>query len=115
MEKAEIRFIDEVIRRHPKSRQPSVTGNCQTGWALAMLLADRPGTTGPIVLNGSPLSYWAGIEGKDTMRYLGGLVGGIWLVYPWGYVVLIQGCNPLFMKCVGQALLLIHPSPLSTI
>lgn len=79
VEKAEIQFIDEVIRRHPKSRQPSVTGNCQAGWALAMLSADRPGTTGPLVLNGSPLSYWAGIEGKDTMRYLGGLVGGIWL------------------------------------
>ncbi len=79
VEKAEMRFIDEVISRHPRSRRPSVTGNCQAGWAMAMLSADRPGTTGPIVLNGSPLSYWAGIEGKDTMRYLGGLVGGIWL------------------------------------
>ncbi len=79
VEKAEIQFIDEVTRRHPRSRRPSVTGNCQAGWAMAMLSADRPGTTGPIVLNGSPLSYWAGIEGKDTMRYLGGLLGGIWL------------------------------------
>lgn len=79
VEKAEIKFIDEVVRRHPKARRPSVTGNCQAGWALAMLSADRPGVTGPIVFNGSPLSYWAGIEGKDTMRYMGGLLGGIWL------------------------------------
>ncbi|NOY68928.1 MAG: DUF3141 domain-containing protein [Deltaproteobacteria bacterium] len=79
VEKAEIAFIDEVIRRHPNSRKPSVTGNCQAGWALAMLSADRPGTTGPIVFNGSPLSYWAGIEGKDVMRYLGGLLGGVWV------------------------------------
>ncbi len=79
VEKAEIKFIDEVVRRHPKARRPSVTGNCQAGWALAMLSADRPGTTGPIVFNGSPLSYWAGIDGKDTMRYMGGLLGGIWL------------------------------------
>jgi len=79
VEKTEIAFIDEVIRRHPNSRKPSVTGNCQAGWALAMLSADRPGTTGPIVFNGSPLSYWAGIEGKDVMRYMGGLLGGVWL------------------------------------
>lgn len=79
VERTEIAFIDEVIRRHPNSRKPSVTGNCQAGWALAMLSANRPGTTGPIVFNGSPLSYWAGIEGKDVMRYLGGLLGGVWL------------------------------------
>ena len=79
VEKTEIAFIDEVIRRHPHSSKPSVTGNCQAGWALAMLSANRPGTTGPIVFNGSPLSYWAGIEGKDVMRYLGGLLGGVWV------------------------------------
>jgi len=79
VERTEIAFIEEVARRHPRSRKPSVTGNCQAGWALAMLSADRPGTTGPIVFNGSPLSYWAGIEGKDVMRYLGGLLGGVWL------------------------------------
>ena len=28
---------------------------------------------------GSPLSYWAGVRGKNPMRYLGGLLGGTWL------------------------------------
>jgi hypothetical protein len=79
VEETQIAFIEEVARRHPHSAKPSVAGNCQAGWALAILAADRPGTTGPIVLNGSPLSYWAGLEGKDTMRYLGGMLGGVWV------------------------------------
>lgn len=79
VEASEVAFIEEVVRRHPKAPKPTVVGNCQAGWALVMLSAGKPGTTGPIVLNGSPLSYWAGIAGKDTMRYLGGLVGGTWV------------------------------------
>ena len=31
------------------------------------------------MLAGSPLSYWAGVHGKNPMRYLGGLLGGTWL------------------------------------
>jgi hypothetical protein len=30
------------------------------------------------LLAGSPLSYWAGVAGKNPMRYLGGLLGGSW-------------------------------------
>jgi len=80
VEKAEIRFIEEVARRHPNSEKPTVIGNCQAGWAVALLGADRPDLTGPLVLNGAPLSYWAGVKGKNPMRYAGGLLGGIWLV-----------------------------------
>ncbi len=76
---AQIRFIEEVKKRHPKAPEPAVIGNCQAGWAVALLSADRPDVTGPLVLNGSPLSYWAGVEGKNPMRYRGGLYGGIWL------------------------------------
>ena len=39
----------------------------------------RPDLAGPIILAGSPLSYWAGVRGKSPMRYLGGLLGGTWL------------------------------------
>jgi pimeloyl-ACP methyl ester carboxylesterase len=80
VEKAEIRFIEEVARLHPKAEKPAVIGNCQAGWAVALLGADRPDLTGPLVLNGSPLSYWSGIQGKNPMRYAGGLLGGIWLI-----------------------------------
>jgi len=79
IEKAEIRFVEEVSRRHPKAEKPVLIGNCQAGWAVALLGADRPDLTGPLVLNGAPLSYWAGVQGKNPMRYAGGLLGGIWL------------------------------------
>lgn len=79
VEKAEIRFIEEVARLHPKAGKPAVIGNCQAGWAVALLGADRPDLTGPLVLNGAPLSYWSGVQGKNPMRYAGGLWGGIWI------------------------------------
>jgi tellurite resistance protein len=55
-----------------------VIGNCQGGWAVMMLGASEPAVTGPLVINGAPLSYWAGKRGTNPMRYLGGLVGGVW-------------------------------------
>ncbi|WP_035277665.1 DUF3141 domain-containing protein [Desulforegula conservatrix] len=76
---AEIKFIEEVVRRHPKSPPPSIIGNCQAGWAAAIVAADRPDIAGPLILNGAPLSYWAGIEGTNPMRYRGGLLGGVWI------------------------------------
>ena len=79
VEKAEIRFVEAVARRHPSSEKPALIGNCQAGWAVALMGADRPDLTGPLVLNGSPLSYWSGVQGKNPMRYAGGLLGGIWL------------------------------------
>ena len=79
VEKAEIRFVEEVSRRHPAADKPALIGNCQAGWAVALLGADRPDLTGPLVLNGAPLSYWSGVQGKNPMRYAGGLLGGIWI------------------------------------
>jgi Protein of unknown function (DUF3141) len=32
-----------------------------------------------MVIAGAPLSYWAGVRGKNPMRYSGGLLGGSWL------------------------------------
>ncbi len=80
VEKAEARFIEEVAALHPDSSKPAVIGNCQAGWAVALLGADRPDLTGPLVLNGTPLSYWSGVRGKNPMRYAGGLLGGMWLL-----------------------------------
>lgn len=81
IEKAEELFVQEVSRRHPEAPPPTVIGNCQAGWAAALLGARRPGISGPLVLAGSPLSYWAGEVGFNTMRYRGGLFGGSWLTY----------------------------------
>lgn len=78
---AELRFVREIVGRHPKSPKPALIGNCQGGWAVMGLAAIDPEITGPLVLNGAPLSYWAGVHGKNPMRYLGGLVGGSWPAY----------------------------------
>jgi len=76
---AEAAFIEEVARRHPRALgKPAVIANCQAGWQTAIMAATRPDLPGPILLAGSPLSYWAGVRGKNPMRYLGGLLGGTW-------------------------------------
>ena len=77
---AEARFVDEVVARHPNAEgKPCLIGNCQAGWQIMMMSAIHPEHVGPIMLAGSPLSYWAGVHGKNPMRYLGGLLGGTWL------------------------------------
>jgi Protein of unknown function (DUF3141) len=77
---AEAAFTEKVIALHPRADgKPCVIGNCQAGWAVMMLAAVRPELFGPIIVAGSPLSYWAGVRGKNPMRYSGGLLGGSWL------------------------------------
>ncbi len=73
-------FLEKVIALHPDAEgKPCVIGNCQAGWAVMMLAAMRPELFGPIIIAGSPLSYWAGLKGGSPMRYSGGLLGGSWL------------------------------------
>jgi pimeloyl-ACP methyl ester carboxylesterase len=74
------RFVEQVARRHPGKR-PVLYGNCQAGWAITLLAADCQGLVGPAVLNGSPLSYWAGESGVNPARLAGGLLGGAWLAH----------------------------------
>jgi pimeloyl-ACP methyl ester carboxylesterase len=78
--RAEAIFLEKVIALHPDADgKPCVIGNCQAGWAVMMLAAVRPELFGPLIVAGSPLSYWAGVRGKNPMRYSGGLLGGSWL------------------------------------
>lgn len=74
------RFVEEVSARHDGAA-PVLYGNCQAGWAVTLLAAHCEGLAGPVVLNGSPLSYWAGEEGVNPMRVTGGLLGGAWLAH----------------------------------
>jgi pimeloyl-ACP methyl ester carboxylesterase/tellurite resistance protein len=76
---AQIKFIEKVRELHPEAPRPAIIGNCQGGWAAALVGAERPDLVGPMVFNGSPLSYWGGVEGINPMRYLGGLMGGTWI------------------------------------
>lgn len=77
---AEAIFLEKVIALHPDTDgKPCVIGNCQAGWAVLMVAAIRPELFGPLIIPGSPLSYWAGVEGQNPMRYTGGLAGGSWV------------------------------------
>jgi pimeloyl-ACP methyl ester carboxylesterase len=80
---AERQFVHRVRALHPNAPKPAIVGNCQGGWAAMMLAAANPDDTGPIVINGAPMSYWGGAwqegEGDNPMRYAGGLLGGTWL------------------------------------
>ncbi len=80
---AEQQFVHRVRELHPDSPKPVLIGNCQGGWAAMMLAASDPEDTGPIVINGAPMSYWGGAwqagEGDNPMRYAAGLLGGTWL------------------------------------
>lgn len=78
--RAEAIFLEKVATLHPEADgKPCVIGNCQAGWAIMMVAAIRPELFGPIIIAGSPLSYWAGVQGRYPMRYSGGLLGGSWL------------------------------------
>ncbi|RPI46509.1 MAG: DUF3141 domain-containing protein [Betaproteobacteria bacterium] len=79
---AEEEFVRKVRQLHPDSPKPVIVGNCQGGWAAMMLASSNPEDTGPVVINGAPMSYWGGAwsegEGDNPMRYAGGLAGGTW-------------------------------------
>lgn len=80
---AEQHFVHKIRQLHPDSPKPVLIGNCQGGWAAMMVAASDPKETGPIVINGAPMSYWGGAwsqgEGDNPMRYAAGLLGGTWL------------------------------------
>ncbi|MCC8404044.1 DUF3141 domain-containing protein [Paraburkholderia sp. MMS20-SJTN17] len=80
---AEQQFVKKVRSLHPDSAKPAIIGNCQGGWAAMMLASSSAEDTGPIVINGAPMSYWSGSwsegAGDNPMRYAGGLLGGTWL------------------------------------
>jgi hypothetical protein len=78
--RAEAIFVQDVAAQHLEAEgKPVVIANCQAGWQIMMMAATNPRLTGPIMLAGSPLSYWAGVHGKNPLRYLGGLLGGTWM------------------------------------
>ena len=76
--RAEAEFLRIVGKRHPNTGKPVVIGNCQGGWATMLVGALDPELVGPLVINGAPMSYWAGNDGENPMRYAGGMLGGIW-------------------------------------
>ncbi|MBC9176824.1 DUF3141 domain-containing protein [Pseudoroseomonas ludipueritiae] len=78
--RAEVAFVSHVVGLHPEAEGlPVVIGNCQAGWQLLMAAATHPESFGPLLVAGTPLSFWAGERGRNPMRYSGGMLGGTWL------------------------------------
>ena len=66
---AEAVFLEKVIALHPQAEaKPCVIGNCQAGWAMMILAALCPELFGPMIIAGSPLSYWAGVHGRNPCQ-----------------------------------------------
>lgn len=73
------KFVEEVKKLHD-GKPPILYGNCQAGWMLTILAASCEGLAGPVVMNGSPISYWASSGERTPMQTMGSLVGGVWAV-----------------------------------
>ncbi|MCW2284523.1 hypothetical protein M2323_002410 [Rhodoblastus acidophilus] len=75
----QVAFFERIAELHPNSPRPLAVGNCQAGYQTLMVAMLRPDLFGPVLMPGSPISYWQGVHGKNPMRYAGGLFGGSWL------------------------------------
>lgn len=78
--KGQLNFYIKIAELHKDSPKICAIGNCAAGYLTMFGAMQRPDLFGPILIAGSPLSYWNGIRGKNPMRYAGGLVGGSWIV-----------------------------------
>lgn len=72
------KFVEKAKKLHG-GKAPILYGNCQAGWMLTILAADCDGLAGPVITNGSPLSYWASSEEGNPMQIMGSLAGGVWI------------------------------------
>ncbi|MBP9742650.1 MAG: DUF3141 domain-containing protein [Burkholderiales bacterium] len=77
--KGQLFFYETVANLHPDSPKMCAIGNCAAGYLTMFSAMQRPGIFGPILIAGSPLSYWNGERGRYPMRYTGGLIGGSWI------------------------------------
>lgn len=75
----QVHFLEYIVEQHPDAPKPFAFGNCQAGYQTLLVAALRPDLFGPVIVAGSPMSYWQGVHGKNPMRYTGGLLGGSWL------------------------------------
>jgi hypothetical protein len=75
----QVSFFERIAALHPNAPRPFAIGNCQAGYQTLMVAMLRPDLFGPVLMAGSPMSFWQGVHGKNPMRYTGGLLGGSWL------------------------------------
>jgi hypothetical protein len=76
----QLNFYLYVANLHKDSPKMCAIGNCAAGYLTMFSAMQRPDIFGPIIIAGSPLSYWNGVRGINPMRYAGGLCGGSWII-----------------------------------
>jgi pimeloyl-ACP methyl ester carboxylesterase len=85
-------FLRKLRELHPDSAKPAIIGNSQGGWVAMMLAVADPEETGPIVIDGAPLSDTAGACLRGTadnpLRASGGTL--------WGLVSNFESLNPAY-------------------
>ena len=67
--RGQVRFYEKVAELHPNSPKMCAIGNCAAGYLTMFSAMQRPDIFGPILIAGSPLSYWNGERGRNPMRY----------------------------------------------
>lgn len=78
--RGQVKFYQEVARLHPHAPKLCAIGNCAAGYLTMFSAMQEPELFGPLLIAGSPLSYWNGERGRNPMRYIGGMLGGSWMV-----------------------------------
>ncbi|MBP9791722.1 MAG: DUF3141 domain-containing protein [Rickettsiales bacterium] len=76
----QLNFYLQIAEIHKDSPKMCAIGNCAAGYLTMFSAMQRPDIFGPIIIAGSPLSYWNGVRGTNPMRYSGGLCGGSWIL-----------------------------------
>ncbi|MBY0378834.1 MAG: DUF3141 domain-containing protein, partial [Burkholderiales bacterium] len=77
--RGQVQFYEKVNQLHPHSPKLCAIGNCAAGYLSMFSAMQKPELFGPILIAGSPISYWNGNRGRYPMRYKGGLAGGSWI------------------------------------
>lgn len=79
--KGQVNFYQKVSDLHDKSPKLCAIGNCAAGYMTMFAAMQAPELFGPILIAGSPISYWNGKRGSgNPMRYGAGMFGGAWLI-----------------------------------
>lgn len=86
-------FYKLIAENHNQEISPVIFGNCQAGWLSAITAAHYYNDVkGPIVLSGSPLSFWAG---DSALKHKGFLIpgGSIWASFIADLLGYFDGAN----------------------
>ena len=78
--RGQVLFYQKVSELHPNSPKLCAIGNCAGGYMTMFAAMQAPKLFGPVLIAGSPISYWNGtLNSGKPMRYIASEIGGAWL------------------------------------